>query len=90
MHKTIFRTFDTLLDKTIVLNYTGLGYALRQAAWDDADLEALTCWPAPRVQLRTGNGCGTGVYASAAWPIRTVQRLSSEAPRPQAGASKKP
>jgi NAD(P)-dependent dehydrogenase (short-subunit alcohol dehydrogenase family) len=39
MRGTLFCTFDTLLDKTVFLSYTRLGYALRQAAWDDADLE---------------------------------------------------
>jgi len=34
-----FRTFDTLLDKTVVFSYTRLGYTLRQIAWDDADMK---------------------------------------------------
>jgi NAD(P)-dependent dehydrogenase (short-subunit alcohol dehydrogenase family) len=35
----LFRTFDTLLDRTVVLSYTRLGYALRQAAWDRSDVD---------------------------------------------------
>ena len=36
---TLFRTFDTLLDKTVVLSYTRLGYVPRQPAWKNADLD---------------------------------------------------
>jgi NAD(P)-dependent dehydrogenase (short-subunit alcohol dehydrogenase family) len=39
MRGTLFRTFDTLLDKTIVFSYTRLGYSLRQATWDSDDLD---------------------------------------------------
>jgi NAD(P)-dependent dehydrogenase (short-subunit alcohol dehydrogenase family) len=39
MRGTLFRTFDTLLDKTVMFSYTRLGYALRQIAWDAADLD---------------------------------------------------
>jgi hypothetical protein len=39
MRGALFRTFDTLLDKAVVLSYTRLGNALRQAAWKDADLD---------------------------------------------------
>jgi dehydrogenase/reductase SDR family protein 12 len=35
----LLRTFDTLLDKTVVLSYTRLGYTLRQAAWDSTDTD---------------------------------------------------
>ena len=58
MPGTLFRTFDTLLDKTVVLSYTRLGYALRQAAWKDADLAVdmtgLVC-------LVTGASSGLGL-----------------------------
>ena len=39
MQGTLFRTFDKLLDRTVVLSYTRLGYALRQGAWDATDVE---------------------------------------------------
>jgi NAD(P)-dependent dehydrogenase (short-subunit alcohol dehydrogenase family) len=39
MQGMLFRTFDALLDKTVVLSYTRLGYALRQGAWDATDVD---------------------------------------------------
>jgi dehydrogenase/reductase SDR family protein 12 len=39
MRETLFRTFDTLLDKTVVFSYTRLGHTLRQFTWASADLD---------------------------------------------------
>jgi NAD(P)-dependent dehydrogenase (short-subunit alcohol dehydrogenase family) len=39
MRGTLTRIFNTLLDKTVVLSYTQLGYALRRPLWKDADLD---------------------------------------------------
>jgi dehydrogenase/reductase SDR family protein 12 len=57
MRGTLFRTVDTLLDKTVVLSYTRLGYALRQATWADADLKVDM---AGQVCLVTGASSGLG------------------------------
>ena len=57
MRRSLFRPFDTLLDKTVVLSYTRLGYALREADWDDADLEVDM---SGRVCLVTGASSGLG------------------------------
>jgi NAD(P)-dependent dehydrogenase (short-subunit alcohol dehydrogenase family) len=57
MRGTLFRTFDTLLDKTVVFSYTRLGYALRQAAWNDADLDVDMTG---QVCLVTGASSGLG------------------------------
>jgi NAD(P)-dependent dehydrogenase (short-subunit alcohol dehydrogenase family) len=57
MRDTLFRTFDTLLDKTVVLSYTRLGYNLRQAAWKDADLKVDMTG---QVCLVTGASSGLG------------------------------
>jgi hypothetical protein len=39
MRGMLRRNFDTLLDNRVVLSYTWLGYALRQVAWKDANLD---------------------------------------------------
>jgi NAD(P)-dependent dehydrogenase (short-subunit alcohol dehydrogenase family) len=53
----LFRTFDTVLDKTVVLSYTRLGYTLRQVTWDDNDLDVDM---AGKVCLVTGATSGLG------------------------------
>jgi NAD(P)-dependent dehydrogenase (short-subunit alcohol dehydrogenase family) len=53
----LFRTFDTLLDKTVVFSYTRLGYDLRQVAWDSADMVVDMTG---RVCLVTGATSGLG------------------------------
>ncbi len=61
MRGSLLRTLDTLLDKTIVLSYTRLGYALRQATWRDYDLDVdmtgLVC-------LVTGASSGLGLVTA--------------------------
>jgi NAD(P)-dependent dehydrogenase (short-subunit alcohol dehydrogenase family) len=57
MRSRLFRAFDTALDKTVVFSYTRLGYALRQAAWRDADLEVDMTG---QVCLVTGANSGLG------------------------------
>ena len=61
MRETLFRIFDTLLDKTVVLSYTRLGYGLRQAAWNDADLKVDM---AGKVCLVTGATSGLGLVTA--------------------------
>lgn len=39
MASWFYRTFDTLLDKTVLFSYTRTGYALRRRMWDPADLD---------------------------------------------------
>lgn len=57
----LFRTFDTLLDKTVVLSYTRLGYALRQATWKDTDLDVDMTG---QVCLVTGATSGLGLVTA--------------------------
>lgn len=58
MASRLFEAFDTLLDKTVVFSYTRLGYTLRQAAWDSADMDVdLT----GRACLVTGATSGLGL-----------------------------
>ncbi len=57
MRRTLFQVFDDLLDKTVVLSYTRLGYSLRQTAWQDADLEVDMTG---QVCLVTGASSGLG------------------------------
>jgi len=57
MRGALLRTFDTLLDKTIVLSYTRLGYALRQPVWKVADLDVDMTG---QVCLVTGASSGLG------------------------------
>jgi NAD(P)-dependent dehydrogenase (short-subunit alcohol dehydrogenase family) len=61
MKGTLLHTFDTLLDKTVVLSYTRLGYALRQSAWKasdlDVDMEGKVC-------LVTGATSGLGLVTA--------------------------
>jgi dehydrogenase/reductase SDR family protein 12 len=57
MRGELFHAFDALLDKTVVLSYTRLGYALRQASWRDADLDADMTG---QVCLVTGASSGLG------------------------------
>ena len=57
MPGALFRTFDTLLDKTVVLSYTRLGYALRQPVWKDSDLDVDMT---DQVCLVTGASSGLG------------------------------
>jgi dehydrogenase/reductase SDR family protein 12 len=38
MSRSLSRIFDTLLDRTILLSYTRIGYALRRGLWDASDL----------------------------------------------------
>ena len=57
MQGALFRTFDTLLDKTVVLSYTRLGYALRQIAWKDSELDVDM---AGRMCMVTGASSGLG------------------------------
>jgi NAD(P)-dependent dehydrogenase (short-subunit alcohol dehydrogenase family) len=57
MGRTLLRSFDTLLDKTVVLSYTRFGYALRQVSWDPADLEVDMTG---QVCLITGPSSGLG------------------------------
>ena len=61
MRGTLFRTFDTLLDKNVVLSYTRLGYVLRQATWRDADLDVDMTG---RVCLVTGATSGLGLVTA--------------------------
>ncbi len=37
LHRTLARLADELLDKTIVLSYTNIGYALRRPFWKKAE-----------------------------------------------------
>ena len=39
MASWFYRTFDTLLDKTVLFSYIRTGYALRRRMWDPADLD---------------------------------------------------
>lgn len=39
MSRSLFRVFDTLLDSTVLLSYTRIGYALRQGMWRAADID---------------------------------------------------
>jgi dehydrogenase/reductase SDR family protein 12 len=53
-------TFDQLLDKTVVLSYNRLGYALRRKSWNNTDLETDM---RGKVCLITGANAGLG-YAT--------------------------
>ena len=57
MRKRLFRAFDDVLDKTVVLSYTRLGYSLRQAAWKHTDLDVDMTG---QVCLVTGSSSGLG------------------------------
>ena len=67
VRKSLFRRFDTLLDKTVVLSYTRLGYALREGAWDDADLDVDM---EGRVCLVTGASSGLGQVTAEGLALR--------------------
>jgi NAD(P)-dependent dehydrogenase (short-subunit alcohol dehydrogenase family) len=51
---------DTILDRTVVVGYTSVGYRIRSATWDEADLPSLT----GRVVLVTGASSGLGLAAA--------------------------
>jgi NAD(P)-dependent dehydrogenase (short-subunit alcohol dehydrogenase family) len=57
MRGALTRTFDNLLDKTVVLSYTWLGYTLRRPLWKDADLDVDMMG---QVCLVTGASSGLG------------------------------
>jgi NAD(P)-dependent dehydrogenase (short-subunit alcohol dehydrogenase family) len=57
MRRTLFPFFDDLLDKTVLLSYTRLGYSLRQGNWKTADLGVDI---SGRVCLVTGANSGLG------------------------------
>jgi dehydrogenase/reductase SDR family protein 12 len=61
MSSSLSRAFDALLDKTILLSYTRIGYILRQGMWDTADLDVnmtgKTC-------IVTGANSGLGFAAA--------------------------
>ena len=39
MTRSLFRLLDTLLDSTVLLSYTRIGYALRQGMWRATDID---------------------------------------------------
>ena len=57
MTRSLFRVLDTLLDSTVLLSYTRIGYALRQGMWRatdiDVDMTGKTC-------IVTGANSGLG------------------------------
>jgi NAD(P)-dependent dehydrogenase (short-subunit alcohol dehydrogenase family) len=57
MNRSLFRVLDTLLDSTVLLSYTRIGYALRQGMWCatdiDVDMTGKTC-------IVTGANSGLG------------------------------
>jgi dehydrogenase/reductase SDR family protein 12 len=61
MADRLFHTFDTLLDRTVVLSYTRLGYALRQSAWKASDLDVDMTG---QVCLVTGATSGLGLVTA--------------------------